>query len=64
MEQTPVMNQQEYIAILFADCGYETAAQRKAWMNLRFNRDFPDELTWRQRSEAITALKQEKENRS
>lgn len=57
------MTQVEYIAVLFADCGYDTAAQRKGWLRLRFHADFPDELTVSQRSRAIEMLKQEKEDR-
>jgi hypothetical protein len=58
------VTQEKYIAILFADCGYETAAQRKGWMQLRFEKNYADELTSRQRHEAIEALKQEKEDLS
>ncbi len=55
------MTQEEYIAILFADCGYNTARQRKGWLQLRFGKDFADELTPAQRSKAIDELKTEKE---
>ncbi len=54
------MTQTEYIAILFADCGYDTASQRKGWLQRRFNVDFADELDSRQRSLAIEELKEEK----
>jgi hypothetical protein len=55
------MTQEEYIAILFADCGYDTPSQRKGWIKLRFGKHYPDELTVEQRSMAITELKEEKE---
>ncbi len=54
------MTQEEYIAILFADCGYDTAAQRKGWLYSRFAVNFADELDSRQRSLAIEELKEEK----
>lgn len=54
------MNQQEYIAILFQDCGYETTAQRKAWLKLRFDWEFADELSPSQKNLAIELLKDEK----
>ena len=57
------MNQIEYIAILFADCGYDTASQRKGWLQRRFSVNFADELDSRQRSLAIEELKEEKANR-
>lgn len=52
------VTQEEYIAILFADNGYDTAAQRKAWLRKRFHVDFPDELDSRQKSLVITELKE------
>lgn len=54
------MTQTEYIAVLFADCGYDTASQRKGWLQRRFNVNFADELDSRQRSLAIEELKEEK----
>lgn len=54
------MTQVEYIAILFNDCGYDTAAQRKGWLQKRFEVNFADELDSRQRSLAIEQLKEEK----
>lgn len=58
------MTQEEFIAILFADNGYDTAAQRKGWINKRFPKKFyADELSPREKSLAITALKEEKENK-
>lgn len=54
------MSQEEYIAILFNDCGYDTAAQRKGWLQKRFEVNFADELTARERSMAIEQLKEEK----
>ena len=60
----PKMTQVEYIAILFCDAGYDTAAQRKGWLRLRFNKDFADELTVPEASSAITQLKEEKTGKS
>lgn len=54
------MTQAEYIAILFADCGYDTASQRKGWLQKRFGKSFADELDSHERSLAIEALKDEK----
>lgn len=59
----PQMSQEEYIAILFADLGYETSAQRRGWLKLRFNQAYPDALTTEQKSQAIDMLKVEKEDR-
>lgn len=55
------MSQDEYIAILFADCGYDTAAQRRGWLRLRYNKSYADELTTAQKSKVIEELKGEKE---
>ncbi len=55
------MTQEEFIAILFSDLNYDTAAQRKGWLQLRFQVNFPDELTVTQKSRAIEMLKEEKE---
>ncbi len=54
------ITQEEFIAILFSDTGYNTAAQRKGWLQLRFQVNFPDELTIAQKSRAIEMLKAEK----
>lgn len=54
------MTQEEYLAILFADCGYNTSAHRRGWLKLRFGKQYSDELTTEQKSKAIEALKQEK----
>lgn len=54
------MSQDEYIAILFNDCGYDTAAQRKGWLQKRFHVNFPDELDSHEKSLAIEELKVEK----
>ncbi len=56
----PQMTQEEYLAILFADCGYD-AAQRRGWLQKRFGRSYPDELTTAGKSRAIDMLKAEKE---
>jgi hypothetical protein len=55
------MSKQEYIAILFIDCNYDTARARKAWLQLRFGKDFADELTSDQAHDAIEQLKGEKD---
>ena len=54
--------QDEYIQILFVDCGYQTAAQRRGWIEKRFGagRKYTDELTSAEKSQAIEALLQEK----
>jgi hypothetical protein len=54
------LTQIEYIAILFADCGYDTASQRKGWIQRRFGKSFADDLDSRERSMAIEELKEEK----
>ena len=37
------MSQDEYIAILFADCGYATSAQRRGWLRLaQDNKSYAD----------------------
>lgn len=54
------MTQAEYIAILFNDLGYDTAAQRKGWLQRRFGKSFTDELDSGERSRAIEELKEEK----
>lgn len=50
------MTQLEYIAILFNDTGF-TAAQRKGFLRVRFDKDFPDDLTTEQRALVINELK-------
>lgn len=59
-ENMPQMTQVEYIAILFIDCGYHSAAHRRAWLKDRFGKQYADELTTEQKSKAIEALKIEK----
>jgi hypothetical protein len=54
------VSQLEYIAILFADLGYDTSAQRRGWLQLRFGVSYPDDLTFHQRSKVIDSLKAEK----
>lgn len=56
-----VMTQDEYIAILLADCGYSSVSQRKGWIELRFGKKYADELTKAEKSRAIQLLKEEKE---
>lgn len=58
-----LVTQLEYIAILFNDCGYDTASHRKGWLQRRFGVNFSDELDSRQRSLAIEELKEEKNAR-
>jgi hypothetical protein len=55
------MSQEEYIMILLTDCGFHTAAQRKAWLRSRFRREQIDELTYMERKLAIQFLKEIKE---
>ncbi len=54
------MTQEEYIAILFSDCGYDTAARRKDWLQKRVGKNYPDECTTQERSHVIDLLKAEK----
>lgn len=54
------MTQEEYIAILFVDCGYDTVVQRKGWLKHRFGWEWADELSPQQKSIAIIELKEEK----
>jgi hypothetical protein len=54
------MTQIEYIQMLFHDCGYDTASQRKGWLHKRFGKEFADELWADERSRAIEMLKDEK----
>ncbi len=56
------MTQEQYIAILFIDCGYDTASQRRGWLQKRFRVSYADELTTACKSRAIELLKQEKES--
>lgn len=56
-----VMSQDEYLAILFIDTGYDTATQRRGWLQKRFGVGYADELTKDQKSAAINFLKGEKE---
>lgn len=53
------MNQDEYIAILFNDCGFDTAKQRTEWMSREFGREikYSDELYPFEKSLTINALK-------
>lgn len=53
------MTQDEYLAILFNDCGY-SSAQRRDWLQTRFDVRYTDELTAAQKHQAIEALKEEK----
>lgn len=55
-----VMSQEEYVSILMSDCGYQSAAQRRGWLQLRFSKSYSDELTVQELSTAIAMLKEEK----
>jgi hypothetical protein len=50
------MSQEEYIEILFADCGF-TIPQRRAWLRTEYGRAYADELDWRTKSRLIERLK-------
>jgi hypothetical protein len=56
----PKMTQVEFLALLFIDCHYDTAAQRRGWLQLRFRKSFADELTVAEASRAIDLLQAEK----
>lgn len=53
------MNQLEYIALLFADCGFNTSKQREAWLTREFKRPvkYADDLQSWERSRVIDILK-------
>jgi hypothetical protein len=55
-----IMSQDEYIAILFLDCGYHTSAQRRDWLRMRYSVSYADELSRDQKSNVISRLKAEK----
>jgi hypothetical protein len=46
------ITQAEFIAILFAYCGYDTSAQRRGWLQKRFGKSYADELTVTEASRA------------
>jgi hypothetical protein len=52
------LTQFEYIALLFADCGFDTRAQREGFMTREFGRavKFSDELQPYERSRLIDIL--------
>ena len=50
------MSQADFIAILFGDLGYGTAAQRKGWLQLRYGKNFADELTPPEASMSLMSL--------
>jgi len=52
------MTQIEYIDILFIDCNFNSARQRKDFIFQRFKKNFPDELTVKERSALIDELKE------
>lgn len=54
------ITQLEYIAILFIDCGYDTAAQRRGWLQGRFKVSHADGLTDTQKGKAIEMLREER----
>lgn len=53
------MTAPEYIALLFDECGFDTAAQREAMMTRKFGKPvkYADQLDWRERSKLIDILK-------
>jgi hypothetical protein len=57
------VTQFEYIALLFDQCGYDTTKQRQGWLQKRFGKSYADELDTRERSLAITELKDEKDGK-
>lgn len=54
------MNQDEYIAILFNDCGF-TGEQRRAWLQAEYGYRHSDELKPWEKSKVIDRLKVIKE---
>lgn len=52
------MTQEQYIAILFDDCGFSSAVDRKNFIYRRFQRNYPDELTTKEKSQLIDSLKE------
>lgn len=57
-EPTPA--QLNLIAELFIDCGYNTSQSRKAFLKLRFDKAFSDDLTKTQASKVIEELLQQR----
>ena len=55
------ITQDEYVAILFADCGYDTSAKRRGWLQDRFKVSYSDELASNDKHRAIEMLLNEKE---
>ena len=51
------MTQEEYIAILFGDCGFHQSADRRGWLSREFGVRYADELSGPQKHEAIERLK-------
>lgn len=56
-----VMSQEEYIAILFNDLGFDSAA-RRVWLKLEFGHSYPDELNAQTKHQVIERLKLMKED--
>lgn len=57
----PKMSQLEFIQILFDDLHFNAASQRKAWLHMRYQKNYADELTVAEASDAIDKLKAQKE---
>ena len=55
------MSQDEYIAILFIDTGFDGPA-RRAWLQLNYGHRYSDELTAAEKHDVIERLKVIKEN--
>lgn len=51
------MTQDEYILILFSDCGIDTSSQRRAFIQKRFEKSYLDEIDSRQKALLINELK-------
>lgn len=56
LEWPEEMSQEEYIEILFADCGF-TGTQKRAWLRAEYGKAYPDELPWSTKSKIIERLK-------
>jgi len=56
------MTQDEYIRILFSDCGYDTKKRQLSFVSSHLNKDISniDELSVREKSILITTLKDQK----
>ena len=55
-----VMSQEDHIAILFNDLGFDSKA-RRVWLRVEFGVMYPDQLTMAEKSAVIDRLKEMKE---